>query len=133
MLTVILTCRFCFADIYVVANKKNPVNQLSLVQVRNLYLGRSKAFPDGQFAYIYDRGENSAPRQRFYQAIAGMGLSQVDAYWARLIFAGRMLPLNTARSDKELISKVAKKVNAIGYLTQAPKSSRVKTLLVIPE
>ena len=133
ILTVVLTCRLCFADIYVVANKDNPVNQLSVNEVRDLYLGRSKAFPDGQFAYIYDREESSEARARFFRAIANMDLSQVDAYWARLVFAGRMLPLNTASTDNILVKKIGIKVNAIGYLTHAPSSPDVKTLLVIHE
>ncbi len=120
------------AEIYVVTNRDNPVATMDKQAVRDLYLARSRAFEHGDAAIVYDRG-NTPVRKRFLTALLGMNERQFDAYWARLVFAGRVLPLEQAEQADELRKRVANNINAIGYLDEAPTWPDLKTVLVIPE
>lgn len=121
----------CFADIHVITHTDNPIQQLSQDEIRDLYMGRSKAFPNGEFASVFDRKEDSEIRARFFKHIAGMRLRQIDAFWARLVFAGRMLPLEKVEHVSDLERRIAENKNAIGYINQSPESENLKTIYVI--
>lgn len=127
---ILLLSTFAGADIYVVANRDNPTEELAVQQVRDLYLARLRAFEDGSAVRVYDREDNRL-RQRFLDALVGMNPRQFDAYWARLVFAGRVLPLGKAEPDEKLLLIVAEDINAIGYVDQPPASEKIKTLLII--
>jgi ABC-type phosphate transport system substrate-binding protein len=123
---------FCRADIYVVTHRDNPVQALSHDQLRDLYLARSQSLPNGEGATIYESGEADL-RARFILSALSMRERQFDAYWARLVFAGRVLPLKTVDQESELMSHLSNNTHAIGYTDGLPESDSVKTLLVINE
>lgn len=129
---IVLLGSLCQADIYVVTHRDNPVEALARQEVKDLYLARRRAFKHGETAIVYDR-EDAALRERFIQSLVGMNVRQFDAYWARLVFAGRVLPLGKAEQDAELLQNLSDEVHAIGYLDQAPESPDFKTLLVIAD
>lgn len=129
---IVLLSSLCQADIYVVTHRDNPVEALAEHEVKDLYLARSRAFEHGETAKVYDRS-NQALRERFVQSLLGMKVRQFDAYWARLVFAGRVLPLGKAEQDAELLQSISEDVHAIGYLEHAPSSADFKTLLVIAD
>lgn len=120
------------AEIYVVAHQSNPLQTLDREQLRDLYLSRSNDLNTDQPLSVYDRNIEGL-RQRFIENIVGMNVRQFDAYWARLIFAGRVLPLNEAGLDVELFKNLEKDKYAIGYTDQKPSSPQFKTLLVVNE
>lgn len=117
------------ADIYVVTHRDNPIVEMDEQQIKDLYLGRTKAFSNGAFAHVYERDD--ALRERFVQSLLNMRVRQFDAYWARLIFAGRVLPLNRVENDSELLERIKKDVHAIGYINHLPASDELKTVLRI--
>ncbi|MDO3722176.1 hypothetical protein QVZ43_10625 [Marinobacter sp. chi1] len=121
------------ADIYVVTHADSPIETISKEALRDLYLGRARALPNGEFASIYDRKGNADLRSQFYQHVAGMGLSQVDAFWARLVFAGRMLPLEKVEGDQELKEVVAEDKSAISYLGVPPDHPGLKVIYLVSE
>jgi len=116
------------ADIFVVMHADAPVEHLSREDVRDLYLGRSKVLPNGEFVRIYDRGERSDIRADFFEHLAGMDLRQVDAFWARLVFAGRMLPLEHVSDATELERFLAADMNTISYLASPPEQASLKVV-----
>lgn len=121
----------CRADIYVVTHRDNPIESLSEQQVRDLYLARSKAWPNGEFIVVYDH-EDTELRSRFFKRLTGMSLRQADAYWARLIFAGRILPLEQLSGEAALVDIAKETSNMLGYLENPPESQLLKVLYVIP-
>jgi len=132
LVMIFLFTGFCRADIYVITHRDNPVKTLSNDQLRDLYLARSQSLPNGDDATIYEGGEADL-RARFILNALGMRERQFDAYWARLIFAGRVLPLKTVDQESELMSHLSNNTHAIGYTDRLPESDSVKTLLVINE
>lgn len=58
-----------------------------------------------------------------------MSLPQVNAYWARLNFTGRVLPPQVRESDEEVLAVVRSQRNAVGYLATAPDDRSVRVLM----
>lgn len=120
------------ADYYVVVSEHNPLTMLSQKEALQLFMGRSRAFPDGHPAIPCDIGDD-ALRAGFYRSLGGMSLPQVNSYWARLMFSGRSLPPQRVESEAAMVQRVGNDPSAIGWLTQAPKQKGLRTVLVLPE
>ena len=83
-----------WADFYVVVNAANPQRTMTQKDVVDLYMGRSRAFGNGQFAIAFDLPRDSPERAAFYQSLTGLSAAQVDRlreeHAVYLIRSGRM-------------------------------------------
>ncbi|MDO8345444.1 MAG: hypothetical protein Q7T48_19740 [Cellvibrio sp.] len=120
------------ADILVIVNAKNSVVALERKQIVDLFMGRVSAFPDQQRAQTLDLKTGTPLRADFYKRLTGKNEAQVDAYWATLIFAGRMSPPKQLADEKTLINEVANNVNAIAYVTRQALPKNVKIVMELP-
>ena len=127
---LILNVLACQADIYIVTHKDNPVESLLEQEVRDLYLARSKAWPNGEFVRVFDC-KSPQLREKFFQNLTGMSLRQLDAYWARLVFAGRVLPLESIENEQALLGIAEETIDVLGYIDKPPVNNQLKVLYVI--
>lgn len=132
LVMIFLFTGFCRADIYVITHRDNPVQSINETQLKDLYLARSQTFPNGESAIIYEAGDDEL-RARFIRLALGMRVRQFDAYWARLVFAGRVLPLNNVQQEAQLLDHISNNIYAIGYIDTLASAGLLKTLLVIQE
>ncbi len=109
-------------------------------QASDLYLGRSRHVfgldPEAGPAAIYEQPTDSELRARFYRAVNGMDIKQVNAYWARLRFSGEVLPPPVLADSLAVLEAVRNNRLAIGYVDAAlPEASlkSVKTVLRLKE
>ena len=109
----------------------NPANDAPITSddVAKLYLGKTKAFPNGKSATPLERSEGSAIRLQFLEKIVDKSESQMKAYWSRLIFTGKGVPPNAVDSDKETKEIIAKDPGAIGYIDVTSVDDTVKVVL----
>ena len=119
------------ADIYVVVNAGNPVQALTRKEALNLFMGRTRAFAQADFAAPFDLPRDHAVRDQFYQLLTGMGPAQVNSYWARLMFTGQTLPPQTVADEAVLAETVRRNPAAIGYLSQEPADKGLRVVLVL--
>ncbi len=120
------------AALYIVVNETSDVNALQIEDVSDLYLGRKKLLGDTYIDQVLDR--EGKKRQRFFLRVANMKESQVNAYWARLKFSGRMRAPEGVGSDEDLYGKLLENPKAIGYVTsQPPQDSGIRVALKIDE
>lgn len=120
------------ADILVIVNAQNSVVALERKQIVDLFMGRVSAFPNQQRAQTLDLKAGTPVRANFYKWLTGKNEAQVDAYWATLIFAGRMSPPRQLADEKTLIKEVVKNVNAIAYVTRQVLPKDVKIVMELP-
>lgn len=80
------------ADWVLVANPKAGITRLSREEVINIYLGRYRRFASGITADPIDQPAHSALRVRFYRQLVDKSQSEINAYWARLVFSGKTQP-----------------------------------------
>lgn len=136
LLMIALMCSgLAQAEILVIVNAQNSVTTLEKKQVVDLFMGRVSAFPNGQSAETLDLKTGTPLRARFYKTLTGKNEAQVDAYWATLIFAGRMSPPKQLADEQTLIAEVASNTEAIAYVTRQalPKNVKIVTELAARE
>ena len=121
------------ADIAVIVNAANPVKQMSVQLVADLYLGRARTFPGGEYALVFDLPRDDALRDKFFTSLAGMSLQQVNAYWSRLMFTGQMLPPQPLPNDRAMLDIVRRNSGAIGYLKAEGLDTSVRVVLMLKE
>ena len=120
-----------WADLVLIVNAQNPVNTLERKQVIDIFMGRSTAFPNQKPAHTLDIGNNEL-RANFYKTLTGKSVAQVDAYWARLIFAGRMSPPEKLADEAAVINAVINNPAAIGYISRQTLPATVKIVMELP-
>lgn len=116
------------ADIYIIVNPTNH-NTLKIEDIRNIFLGKVRSFPDGSTAIAVELAESSPLRQEFNKKILNKDESQVRAYWAQMVFTGRATPPKTVDSEDEISKLVAKNPNIIGYVGTETTGSEVHVVL----
>lgn len=117
------------AEILVIVNASNSVTALEHKQIVDLFMGRVSAFPNKQPAQPLDLKAGTPQRAVFYKSLTGKSEAQVDAYWATLVFAGRMSPPKQFSDDSALIAAVAQEPAAIAYVTRQPLPKNVKIVM----
>lgn len=120
------------AQILVIVNARNSVIQMEQKQVVDLFMGRTSAFPDRQPAQTLDLKTGTPLRANFYKTLTGKSEAQVDAYWATLVFAGRMTPPKQIADEQQVIAEVATHPDAIAYVSRQPLPTSVKIVMELP-
>lgn len=121
------------ADVAVIVNPANPSTQLSPQQVSDLYLGRSRNFPSGEYALVFDHLRDAPLRARFFQALSNMSPQQVNAYWSRMMFSGQVIPPPQLPDDRTVLDIVRRNTGAIGYVNPQSVDSSVRVVLQLKE
>ena len=121
------------ADFYVVVNATNPEQALTRKEAVALFMGRSRAFSNGEFALIFDLPRDHPRRAAFYQALTGLNVAQVNSYWSRLMFAGQSVPPQTLTDEAAMAGVLRRNPGALGWLSKEPNDPGLRTLLVIRE
>lgn len=132
ILALLLGAQVQAADIVVIANAQNPVAELGKKQVVDLFMGRVSSFPDGIPANTLDLRPGTPLRADFYRRLTGKSEAQVDAYWATLVFAGRMSPPKQFSSEQKLIREVARDKSAIAYVSRQALPKNVTVVMELP-
>jgi ABC-type phosphate transport system substrate-binding protein len=115
------------SDVVVVVSAHSSVRELSPNQIADIFLGRTRRFPNGERAVPIDQQEGSAAHQAFYSEYVGMSAAQVRANWSKILFTGRGQPPAQLESGAEVKKRIAEDPNAIGYVerNQVDASLRV--------
>lgn len=103
-------------DLAVIVNTECSVTELSRDQVINIFLGRQRQLPDGTRVLAVDLLGPNNEKARFYEGLVDKKLSEINSYWARLVFSGRGSPPWQAESSTEVREIVASQPGAIGYI-----------------
>ena len=120
-----------FADVFVVVPATSNVRSMTQKEVVDLYMGHTRAFPDGQFALPFDLPRDNPGRNTFYQALTGMGAAQINSYWSRLMFSGQTMPPQPLPSEMAMADLVKRNPSAVGYLLQEPTDKGLRVVLVL--
>lgn len=121
------------AELVVIVNSQNGIEQLSKTQITNIFLGNHREFPDGLPAKPVDLPGASPEKALFYRALVNKDLDQMAAYWSRLIFAGNTSPPAQAATIQDVIQVVATNRGAVAYVDRKNVDlSRVKIVFAFP-
>jgi len=118
------------ADISVILNPKNPV-KLTQDEIKNIFMGKVRSFPDGASSKPVDQSEGQAIRNAFYEKVANKSESEMKVYWSNLIFTGYGVPPKTFANDDEVKKFVKETSNGIGYIDSKSVDGSIKEILIM--
>jgi len=128
LLSLILTFPIASAqaELVVITHITNNLN-LTAKQVQDIFMGRTRLFPNGKFALPID--QSSPLRAEFYQKLTARPVEQINAYWARIMFTGQASPPQQLPDDKAVLQTVRENEGAIGYIDKTHVDNTVHILL----
>lgn len=137
MLTLLFLCgagAVAHAQLVVVAHQNSPATQLSIDQVRQIFLGRLQLFPGSNTnIQVLDQKEDSAIFDQFYKQVARKNAMQITRYRAGFLFGGRGRLPKVVDGDRAVLDALLKQTGAIGYVQRESVAGQpVKILLEIP-
>jgi ABC-type phosphate transport system substrate-binding protein len=116
------------AQIVVVVNPHNPVKDLSLEELRRLYLGRTTTFRQNLPVSLM---EQAIVSDAFYQAALGMNEERVRRHWIGIVFSGETAkPPRSFTGAEELKQAVAENPGAIAFIDLAETDAGMKVLTI---
>jgi ABC-type phosphate transport system substrate-binding protein len=118
-------------EMVVIVAAGSSVESLSREQVVNIFMGRYRRLPSDVIAQPYDLAAEDAGKAAFYAGLIGKNLSEVNAYWARLIFSGSTAPPQTLSDTATMLQVVANTPGAIGYVNRSAVNTRVRVVFVV--
>ena len=116
------------AQIAVVVNLRNPVKDLSLEELRRLYLGRTTTFRQDQPVVLLEQAKVS---RAFYQAALGMNEARVRRHWIGIVFSGEAAkPPRSITIASELKQALRERPGAIAFIDVADLDRSMKVVTI---
>jgi len=141
LLSLALLPALAHAEIVLIANSRSTIDKLTQEQAVNIFMGRYRKLPDGSPIRPLDLDADSLGRQLFYRGLINKTLEDVNAYWVRLVLAGRTTPPRLTKGAEEMLTMVADDPQFLGYIDRRqlmrPEHSslarNIKIVLTLPE
>jgi hypothetical protein len=127
-LCAVVPLRAVRAQVAVVVNRSNSLSNVSLEDLRRLYLGAATSFPNKETVILL---ESPKSRASFYHAALGMSEDRVKRHWIGMVFKGASaVPPKEIASPEELRHFVAEHAGAIAFIDASTMDVSVKLLIV---
>lgn len=131
-LLLLLFTPYSAAGLFIVVSEQSQISVFEAADIADIYLGRTKVLDSLYINQVIDR--KGEVRRRFFESVAQMRESQVNAYWAKLKFSGSMQAPEQVESDSSVFEKLLANPQAIGYTSERPAvNSGIKVVLEINE
>ena len=116
------------AELVVVVNARCGVAAMTRNEVVNVFFGRNRQFFNGVEAQPVDMPDSHPDRARFYRALVGKDVSEVNAYWSRQVFSGRMQPPTKVNTTDDVMKWVSSHPGGIGFIDLSRADARVRVV-----
>lgn len=114
--------------IVVVTSQKNEVQSLDKKGLIDIFMGKYSAFPNGEQATPIDVELDANLKAQFYEALVGLPLARVNAYWSRLKFSGRVKPPATEQTIDDVKQRLEEDESALAYVYESFVTNKMKVL-----
>jgi ABC-type phosphate transport system substrate-binding protein len=131
VLLIVLACLgpgIAMAELVVVVNARNGVAAMTRNEVINIFFGRNRQFFNGVEAMPVDLEDVHPKREQFYKLLVGKDLAEINAYWSRQIFTGRMQAPPRLGSTEDVIRWIAANPGGIGFVELSRADARVRVV-----
>ena len=118
------------ASVAVIVNPDNK-SQLESSQIRKVFLGKSKVFPNGVKSEAADLPVGNAARADLLAKVIRKSEPNLNSYWSRMLFSSKGKPprvLDTPDAMKQWVSSTP---NAIGYIDSKDVDSSVRVIMTV--
>lgn len=116
------------AQIAVIVNKKNSTNDLSLEDLKHIYLGKVSTFSNKQAVILT---EFAPLKKRFYKIVTNKSVDKIKKYWISYVLSGKTAaPPTEYKYLKEVKEFVLKNPGAICFIDAKDVDKSVKVLTI---
>jgi ABC-type phosphate transport system substrate-binding protein len=128
MLCVLLSTSTSHAqNMVVIVGANSPVKQLSLAQLKRIFLGKERLTEQGQRWIPVNLGATHPLRQVIRRQVLQKSTFNLEQYWNQQYFHGISPPYVLA-SEEAVLRFVASTPNAIAYIAACHRDKRVKVV-----
>jgi ABC-type phosphate transport system substrate-binding protein len=119
------------AEVVVVMGTGSTVPSLSREQVSNIYLSKTRQFPNGgtPVPLMLAQGSNN---DEFFTKVLNRSDAQARAYWARLTFTGKGIAPRELKDSNEIKQTLSSNPYAIGFVQKSEADSNVVKIVLTP-
>lgn len=134
LLFLIFLCSGLFqnvdAQIAVIVKKGNFLDDITIAELKEIFLGEKKTWGNGTRIILVDQKSNRDLSNNFYKVTTGKSLSRVKEIWIKKMITGEMSPPKAFNSDADIIYFVSQNYGAIGFIEAKNKVDIVKVLTI---
>lgn len=105
-------------EFVVVVHKDRIVSSISSKELKRMFLGKMKKWPDGA-TVIPVFNMNSSIHDAFSRVVLNKSQAQLKTYWRKQLFSGKSMMPYSANSNEEVVTYLTKFTNAISYMPQS--------------
>ena len=133
LLSLSLIATPCLAELVVAVRSDSEIGSLGKNEVVDIFLGRLRQLPSGRIAEPLDQSAHSGERQAFYASLINKTVAEINAYWARLLFTGRIAPPRSMETSDRMLEELLRNPRAIGYLDRSKIDRRLRVVLELSQ
>ena len=113
----------------IVVHKANPVEELTVQEVKKIFLGKKRNWPDGSSITLV-MNKNDEIHESFTRTMLQKSPTQLSVYWKKILYSGAsMLPL-AVKDDEAVKSYLHVHTNAISYIASDSLDKQVRQVKV---
>jgi ABC-type phosphate transport system substrate-binding protein len=116
------------AEIVVVMSAKSNITNLSKETVAAIFLDKISTLSDGNQAVPIEQNEDQEAYKEFHRIVTEKSGSQLNAYWAKMIFSGKGNPPRVVANNAEVLKIIAANPMMIGYLEKSAVNRTVRVV-----
>lgn len=115
------------ADIAVIVHPSNQ-QVLTDTDIKNLFTGRQKSFPDGNVAIVLNLTSGNETQSAFNNKALGRSDAQLKAFWSKVMFTGKGNPPKEVDST-EMLKLIAENPSTVGVIDSSQVTSAVRVAI----
>ncbi|MCK6411804.1 MAG: hypothetical protein L6Q55_05180 [Azonexus sp.] len=132
-LLLLLALSAAHAEMVVAVRADSEIGPLNKTELTHIFLGRYRQLASGQQAEPLDLPVASPEHAAFYEALLNKTSAEIRAYWARLVFTGRVAPPRTVDNSERLQEQLLANPRALGYLERTKLDRRLRVVFEFGE
>ena len=130
-LLIMFTSSAALADLAIIAHPDYETGAVDTQNVRKLFLGERKSFPNGHHATPFNHKIGSPDRKEFFSLVLSMPEDSHKRHWKRKIARGAGSPPSELGSHDAVLKSIANTPGSIGYIDASKVDDSVKVLLTV--
>ena len=119
-----------YSDVVVIVNANNEISNISKSDLNRIFLGKKSTFGNNATATAVNQFYSSETRLIFDKEYLRKSPQQSKAYWSKQLFTGEGVPPEELPGDLDVLQKVAKNADMIGYIDSSALNDSVKVINV---
>lgn len=127
VLSVFLLSSIASAEVEVIVHPSN-VASINKNVIQRIYLGKTRAFPDGKQAVPIRMASSNEADQYFTKTVLSKTPKQLKSYWAKMLFTGKGTPPRQIEDTAKVLDLIAKNPNLIGFVPAGSATGEVKVI-----